>query len=273
MGLYDNNLVYVALFIAVLILQALWLLLSFGNPREEASQKKEFLISAACCVCTALAAVTLLRLYPGNNRPPTEDSSVFLYIGKRMLEGKLPYRDLFDHKGPILYLIEVLGLCLSPQSTDGVWVLEVLNLLVTTALMLRIGIPEAENRASCYLAVLTAVGVCGWKVWRGVRSALDYPGGSCFFSVFPEWNLVPGQHFPAWLQLCGCLSPARQYDCGMGGVSPAGFNSFSPGKAFFGHRHVPGTLPAGSCRGFYPGFAVGGKGRFPGRYVGRLYSL
>ena len=46
MGLYDNNLVYFALFIAVLILQALWLLLSFGNPREEASQKKEFLISS-----------------------------------------------------------------------------------------------------------------------------------------------------------------------------------------------------------------------------------
>ena len=201
MGLYDNNLVYVALFIAVLILQALWLLLSFGNPREEASQKKEFLISAVCCVCTALAAVTLLRLFPGNNRPPAEDSSVFLYIGKRMLEGKLPYRDLFDHKGPILYLIEVLGLCLSPQSTDGVWVLEVLNLLVTTALMLRIGIPEAENRASCYLAVLTAVGVCGWKVWQGGNFTEEYAlpwitlAALVFFRFFRNGIWYPGSIF------------------------------------------------------------------------------
>ena len=40
------------------------------------------------------------------------DSSVFQYIGKGILDGMVPYRDAFDHKGPILYLLngaEVAG--------------------------------------------------------------------------------------------------------------------------------------------------------------------
>jgi len=174
MELYDNNLFYAALCASVLALQAVWFILPSGNLQADGTGKKEILTSVFCCVCTALAAATLFRLFPGNNRPPAEDSSVFLYIGKRLLEGKLPYRDLFDHKGPILYLIEVLGLSLSLQGTDGVWVLELLNLLVTATLMLRLGFLEAENRASCCLAVLTAVGICGWKVWQGGNFTEEY---------------------------------------------------------------------------------------------------
>ena len=174
MELYDNNLFYYALCVSVLILQAFWILIPSGSLQTELSRKKELLTSAVSCVCIALAASTLFRLFPGNKRPPAEDSSVFLYMAKRILEGKLPYRDLFDHKGPILYLIEVSGLRLSPGNTVGVWVLEILNLLVTIALMLRLGFLEAKNRASCYLAVLTAVGVCGWKIWQGGNFTEEY---------------------------------------------------------------------------------------------------
>ena len=174
MELYDNNLFYAALCASVLLLQAFWFLIPSTGLEVEESRKKELLTFAVCCACITLAASTLFRLFPGNNRPPAEDSSVFLYIGKRMLEGKLPYRDLFDHKGPILYLIEVSGLRLSPHSTNGVWVLEVLNLLAASYLMLRLGFLEAENRASGFLVVLTAVGVCGWKIWQGGNFTEEY---------------------------------------------------------------------------------------------------
>ena len=174
MGLYDNNLFYAALCVSVLILQAFWTLFPAGGLQTEQTGKKVFLTSTFCSICISLASATLFRLFPGNILPPAEDSSVFLYIGKRMLEGKLPYRDLFDHKGPILYLIEVSGLRLSPHSTSGVWVLEVLNLLAVSPLMLRLGFLEAENRASSYLAVLTTIGVCGWKIWQGGNFTEEY---------------------------------------------------------------------------------------------------
>jgi len=201
MGLYDNNLFYAALCASVLLLQAVWFALASDNLQEGRMGRKEILTPFFCCVCTALAASTLFRLFPGNNRPPAEDSSVFLYIGKRMLEGKLPYRDLFDHKGPILYLIEVLGLSLSPQSTDGVWVLELLNLLVTAALMVRLGFLEAENRSSSCLAVLTAVGVCGWKIWQGGNFTEEYAlpwitlAALVFFRFFRSGTYRPGDIF------------------------------------------------------------------------------
>lgn len=38
------------------------------------------------------------------------DSAVFQSMGLALLKGKIPYVDLFDHKGPILYFINALGL-------------------------------------------------------------------------------------------------------------------------------------------------------------------
>ena len=40
--------------------------------------------------------------------------------------------------------------------------------------MLQLGFLEAENRASGFLAVLTAVGVCGWKIWQGGNFTEEY---------------------------------------------------------------------------------------------------
>jgi hypothetical protein len=54
---------------------------------------------------------------------------VFLTIGQGILEGKTPYVDFFDHKGPLLYFINALGLFLGGER--GVWFLEFLLLFVS----------------------------------------------------------------------------------------------------------------------------------------------
>ena len=48
-----------------------------------------------------------------------------------MAEGKLPYRDLFDHKGPLLYLIQRVGIGLTPGSYIGVWILELISMMIS----------------------------------------------------------------------------------------------------------------------------------------------
>ena len=40
------------------------------------------------------------------------DSGVFIYTGKQVLDGKIPYLDVWDHKGPLLYYINAFGLLL-----------------------------------------------------------------------------------------------------------------------------------------------------------------
>ena len=46
-------------------------------------------------------------------RTPGFDSSVYLYVAEGLLEGELPYRDRWDHKPPLIFLINVVGLLLA----------------------------------------------------------------------------------------------------------------------------------------------------------------
>lgn len=54
------------------------------------------------------------------------DSSVFIYIGKQMHNGFIPYKDLFDHKGIVLYFIEYLGTFIPYRY--GIGIIEVVNM-------------------------------------------------------------------------------------------------------------------------------------------------
>jgi hypothetical protein len=58
------------------------------------------------------------------------DSGVFLYVGWRILNGELPYQDVWDHKPPMIFYINALGLSLSQGSRWGVWLIEFLFLFI-----------------------------------------------------------------------------------------------------------------------------------------------
>lgn len=64
-----------------------------------------------------------------NARYAGVDSSVFRTVAMYMRDGYMPYRDIFDHKGPLLYLYNRLGMLISDWK--GVWVIEWLSLGVT----------------------------------------------------------------------------------------------------------------------------------------------
>ena len=161
------------MFVALFALQFLWLRIPEKSGEGSKIPNRRF-TDCLFCLCTAFAAASLLRLYPGNARPPIQDSSAFLYIGKRMAEGKLPYRDLFDHKGPLLYLIQRIGIGLTPGSYTGVWLLELLGMALSAAYMLELAGLVTGNRESTYLAVLAVLGACGWMVWQGGNFTEEY---------------------------------------------------------------------------------------------------
>lgn len=72
----------------------------------------------------------LLPTSPLNMPITYRDSGVFLYIGWRILNGELPYRDVWDHKPPIVFYINALGLAISNFSRWGVWIIEFVSLLI-----------------------------------------------------------------------------------------------------------------------------------------------
>lgn len=67
---------------------------------------------------------------------PSVDSSVFKYIAYAMSKGQMPYKDIFDHKGPLLYLINYLSLYIS--FWRGIWVVEFFFMLATVLCLFKI---------------------------------------------------------------------------------------------------------------------------------------
>ena len=173
MNLYGSNLFFGIMIVALFALQFLWHRIP-GKHMEGRKILSHRFMDCLFCLCTAFAAASLLRLYPGNARPPIQDSSAFLYIGKRMAEGKLPYRDLFDHKGPFLYLIQRLGIGMTPGCYTGVWLLELLGMAVSAVYMLKLAGLVTENREEAYLTVLAVLGASGWMVWQGGNFTEEY---------------------------------------------------------------------------------------------------
>ena len=94
-------------------------------------------------VIPAFASVigTLIALFPSNPNSmtlPSRDSGVFLYMGWRLLSGDIPYRDVWDHKPPLIYFVDALGLSLTPDSMWGVWLMQFIFISVTFFLIYKI---------------------------------------------------------------------------------------------------------------------------------------
>ena len=54
------------------------------------------------------------------------DANAFFTVGKSIIYGLVPYKDIFEQKGPILYFIYSLGYLISHKTFYGVFILEIL---------------------------------------------------------------------------------------------------------------------------------------------------
>ena len=54
------------------------------------------------------------------------DANAFFTVGKSMMKGIVPYKSLFEQKGPLLYFIYGIGSLISYDSFVGVFIFEVI---------------------------------------------------------------------------------------------------------------------------------------------------
>lgn len=84
-----------------------------------------------------LVALTLFVLVPASplfQQLPSWDSGVFLYTGWRLTQGDLLYLDVWDHKPPLVFVINAVGVMLGGGSRWGVWAIEFVLMLVSALL-------------------------------------------------------------------------------------------------------------------------------------------
>ena len=93
-----------------------------------------------CCTLLSVAFVLLFStgtspLFAGEWEPRHIDSSIFQMLGVAILNGKVPYVDIFDHKGCILFFINALGYLINGKA--GLLCLQMFNLAATLMIWLR----------------------------------------------------------------------------------------------------------------------------------------
>ncbi|EOS20473.1 hypothetical protein C804_06318 [Lachnospiraceae bacterium A4] len=76
------------------------------------------------------------EIAPYSKKLPGIDESVFETMGYLMTKGYIPYRDSFDHKGPLLYIINWLGMQISYYR--GIWIIELIVITSTFFILYKI---------------------------------------------------------------------------------------------------------------------------------------
>lgn len=105
-----------------------------------------------------LALAAVMSLIPTSNGLPDTDSGIFLYFGQQILKGHIPYRDMWDHKGPVIYYINALGLFIGQGSIRGVYVLEYLSLLCSLLLAYSVTARAFRSLPAFFSSVLLLFG-------------------------------------------------------------------------------------------------------------------
>lgn len=139
-------------------------------------------------------------LYPCNN---WDDANSYFSMGKFMMNGNVIYRDLYDQKGPYLYLLYGLAYLISADTFFGVFLLEI----AAIALFLMAGVNlislYCRERTALLLApVLAAVCLSAKSFyWGGAAEEFCLPlfGWSLYYSLRyfkeeypkpPRWRMV-----------------------------------------------------------------------------------
>lgn len=111
-------------------------------------------IGLFCLIVSALLLLLCSQcspLYPIN---VWGDANCLLTVGRVMHEGGVVYRDIYEQKGPTLYLIHAMAACISDTSFLGVYVMEALSLAEALYGACQIGLRRRHAWAVCCDAAL-----------------------------------------------------------------------------------------------------------------------
>ena len=155
---------------------------SAGTPPEYSEPRiRPTLLESAILLGTAAWVVLLLALrwpalwYPQFNSNSAIDSAFFTFAGQTVRAGGVPYLAFWDHKPPLIYLIDALALTVSGGAIWGVWLATVAALLGTLGM-----------------------GVIAWRRMFGVTAATIAAVWLAFaFDVVAPFNLTEGFALPA----------------------------------------------------------------------------
>ena len=86
-------------------------------------KRSELLILILSAVVIMLFVSTSSPIYPFN---VWDDTNVYFSLGRGILEGQVPYRDLYEQKGPVFLFMYAVSALISRTGFTGLWIFECL---------------------------------------------------------------------------------------------------------------------------------------------------
>lgn len=174
------------------------------------TRRREGVLAAAFCLALASALLLLASqcspLYPIN---VWVDANCLLTVGRAMKAGAVLYRDIYEQKGPTLYLIHMLAAQLSDSSFLGVYVLEALSLAATLFLAYRLMRRRLEAPYALSGAALMGAGILVSSAFFAGDSAEEFclpylMAALCI--AMRAYEQEEGPMRPRQLLLCGLMA-------------------------------------------------------------------
>lgn len=96
--------------------------LALKKNKNALKSDKDRLYPSLICILLFILTFCLSPFSPLYRYNFSPDEVCYKTISVGLLEGKAPYRDLFDHKGPLAYLVYALGFLVSGKANWGAWI-------------------------------------------------------------------------------------------------------------------------------------------------------
>lgn len=107
-------------------------------------------------------AILLMFLCAGSSpiiRYLSPDSSIFYTVGRSVANGTILYREIADHKGFYLFIINAAGAWLAPNSMNGIFIVEIVFAWVKLIFLYKTASLYLKNTQSCILSALMFMAV------------------------------------------------------------------------------------------------------------------
>ena len=186
-------------------------------------KRRDSLALLLCVICAALAllaASTCSPLYAASFWP---DTNLYFTIGRGMVQGLAPYRDLFDHKGPLLFLIYAAAAGLCDTGMIGVCLLEVLSLTAALFIGYKTVCLYGEGHLTLLAIPMQAAAVCCSRAFTQGGSAEEFCLPALALGLYAALRLLgfgrtcahPGRLLAAFGAATGWVFLIKYTDCGL----------------------------------------------------------
>ncbi|MBQ8149763.1 MAG: hypothetical protein IJ041_04535 [Clostridia bacterium] len=155
-------------------------------------QKLSRVFYVLCEIACVLLAVMMAFFIATNNSPLFleigGDNAIFLTVGKAIAMGRVPYVDIVENKGPVLFLLNALPQFFM-EGTLGVFIIEAMMMVGATLLLLHMARRLQGEKRSALCAVVP-VGLYFATLTNSINSGNFGEEYNLFLLVVALWALV-----------------------------------------------------------------------------------